>query len=125
MNDMNDETARDTLYYDGQCPLCSREIAMLRKASDDRLDFCDIHEADTGIEGLPSREELLQVLHIRRADGSLVTALDANVAAWQHTRYGVLWRWLRWPLIRSLVEPLYGAWARRRYRNLYGETGGG
>jgi predicted DCC family thiol-disulfide oxidoreductase YuxK len=119
------ETLQETLYYDGRCPLCTREVALLRRASDDRLAFCDIHEADAGTEGLPPREDLLQVLHIRREDGTLVTALDANVAAWQHTRYGLFWRWLRWPPMRWLAQPVYAAWARRRYRRLYGESAGG
>jgi predicted DCC family thiol-disulfide oxidoreductase YuxK len=49
----------------------------------------------------------------------MVTGIEANVAAWQHTRYGVLWRWMTWPLIRPIVELAYNRWARWRYDRLY------
>lgn len=109
----------DTLYYDGQCPLCDKEVARLRALSGDQLAVCDIHTVDDA--ELPSRDELLRSLHLRTADGRLLRGLDANVAAWQHTRLGFLWRWLRWPWIRAWAGRAYDAWARWRYRRLYGE----
>ncbi len=111
---------KNTLYYDGQCPLCTREIAKLRDISEG-LDLRDIHDVDD--RGLPDRDTLLRELHYRDADGNLVVGLDANVAAWQHTRWGWLWRVLQWPLVRPLAEQAYSRWARQRYRRLYGEGG--
>ena len=40
-------------------------------------------------------------LHLLRASGEMVTGLAANVAVWQHTRFGALWRLLMLPGILS------------------------
>jgi predicted DCC family thiol-disulfide oxidoreductase YuxK len=97
-----------------------KEIAKLEALGDPSLQLTDIHALD-GDSSLPDRDTLLRQLHLRTADNRLLTGLDANVAVWQHTRYGFLLRWLRWPLIRQLADALYGKWAEWRYRRLYGE----
>ncbi len=33
----------DTLFYDGSCPLCAREIRTLRRLQTGNLIFADIH----------------------------------------------------------------------------------
>ncbi|WP_035514282.1 thiol-disulfide oxidoreductase DCC family protein [Pseudohaliea rubra] len=110
------------LYYDGRCGLCAREIARLERLRDDGLALCDIHTLDAEPEpGEPDRDTLLRTLHLRTDDGRWLTGADANVAAWRHTRYGWLWGWLRWPLLRRLVDPVYAHWAAWRYRRLYGD----
>ncbi len=109
----------DTLYYDGACPLCAHEMKHLAKLKRETLNLVDIHSLEI-TDGMPSKEDLLLNLHLQRDDQWIVGA-DANVAAWQHTRFGALWAWLRWPLIRSVVDPVYAFWAKRRYEGLYGE----
>ena len=109
----------DILYYDGLCPLCVKEMDRLREIKAVSLQLQDIHALPDDPSRLPSKDELLKVLHLER-DGQFLTGIDANVAAWQHTRYGVLWRWMRWPLIRWFVEKAYDRWARWRYERLYG-----
>jgi len=75
---------KETLYYDGACPLCSREMKHLAKLKRDSLDLVDIHQTDI-TQDMPSKEDLLLNLHLKRGDEWVVGA-DANVAAWQHTR---------------------------------------
>ena len=108
----------ETLYYDGACPLCTREMKHLAKLKQGSLALVDIHTIEI-TDDMPSKEDLLLNLHLKRGDSWIVGA-DANVAAWQHTRIGVLWSWLRWPGIRQLIDPLYAFWAKRRYEGLYG-----
>lgn len=111
----------DQLYYDGHCPLCLAEMDRLRKLADDQLELVDIHSLpDT--PGLPDRERLLGTLHLKREGSGFLTGMDANVAAWGHTRYGWLWRPLRWPLIRNVTDAVYHRWARWRYQRLYGRN---
>ena len=65
--------------------------------------------------------ELLRVLHFETASGESLTGLDATVAAWQPTRIGFLWGWLRWPLIRPVADKVYTRWAASRFNKLYGQ----
>jgi predicted DCC family thiol-disulfide oxidoreductase YuxK len=109
-----------TLYYDGRCPLCASEMARLERHKSDRLQLQDIHDRPDEAHG-PDRETLLRTLHLRLPDGSWLTGADANIAAWQFTRGGAWLRWLRWPIIRTLVDSIYDLWARRRYHRLYGK----
>ena len=113
--DMNCEK----LYYDGQCPLCSAEIKKIRRLAVRPMELVDIHSV-TPTEDLPPRDQLLRTLHFQRASGEFVTGLEANVAAWQTTRFGFLWRILRWPIVKSVANPLYERWALWRYHRLYG-----
>lgn len=107
-----------TLFYDGRCPLCTKEMARLAKLKDQQLQLADIHTLAPDPH-LPDTDTLLRTLHLRMPDGRLLTGADANVAAWQYTRLGAWFRWMRWPVISSLVDRLYDAWARRRYNHLY------
>ena len=111
---------KETLYYDGACPLCAREMKHLAKLKRDSLNLVDIHQADITHE-MPSKHDLLLNLHLKRGEEWVVGA-DANVAARQPTRFGILWAWLRWPLIKQIVDPVYAFWAKRRYDGLYGAS---
>ena len=118
---MNVEATRAscaTLYFDGACELCVAEMRRLQPLLGDDLQLRDIHE-QAGGEGLPDRDTLLRSLHYRDANGRMLVGLEANVAAWQHTRFGRWWRLLLWPPVKWLAEPVYNAWARWRYRRLY------
>jgi predicted DCC family thiol-disulfide oxidoreductase YuxK len=108
---------KDILYYDGQCPLCRREMSKLAALKDDKLELKDIHTL-TSNEIALDKDTLLRVLHLNR-NGEYLTGIDANIAAWEHTRYGALWRWMRLPLIRVVIEWFYARWALVRYNKLY------
>jgi predicted DCC family thiol-disulfide oxidoreductase YuxK len=104
---------KDTLYYDGSCPLCSAEIARLAKYADDRIELRDVHQLGEN-ETTVARTELLARLHLQTADGEWITGLKANIRAWQYTPFGGLWRVLDWPLINRVSYPCYEFWLRRR-----------
>ena len=106
---------RDTLYYDGACPLCSAEIDKLAKFSSDGLRLKDIHQLEGGEAGL-DKSLLLSRLHLKTADGEWITGLSANIRAWQHTRFRLFWRLLDLPLIDRFSRWCYEAWLRRRIR---------
>ncbi|MEH6592539.1 MAG: DUF393 domain-containing protein [Halioglobus sp.] len=110
-----------TLYYDGRCPLCTKEMARLGRLKDERLKLADIHQLDPGTD-LPDSATLLRDLHLKLDDGRMLIGAEANVAAWQYTRYGAWFRWMRWPVICNIVDLTYNRWARWRYESLYSQT---
>ena len=109
-------TEQCTLYYDGQCPLCAAEVERLATLKDGQLQLADVHSLQ--LDEHEKAEKLLN-LHYETPDGQMLIGLDANVAAWQHTRWGWLFRWLRWPLIRPVADAVYRYWAKIRYQRLY------
>src|SRR5262245_12314197 len=73
-----------TLYYDGLCPLCSREIEHFRRcASGAPVSFVDITDPsfDAAAHGLDLRHAL-RVMHARQGD-RLLAGLDAFIALWE------------------------------------------
>lgn len=110
-----------TLLFDGRCPLCRKEIALLRRLSRGRLGLQDIHgQAAVTWPDQPPADTLLRVLHLVMPDGRWLTGIEATVAAWSTTPFGWLWRPLMWPGLRPLAERGYTRWARQRYQRLYG-----
>ena len=107
----------DTLYYDSSCPLCQRELAHLERLKSNTLVLQDIHNLAPDVD-TPDRATLLKSLHLRRGNTWLV-GLDANIAAWQHTRLGAIWRLLSWPLVKPVADWLYRQWAERRFASRY------
>ena len=106
---------KDTLYYDGACPICSAEIRKLQRFSKGALDLRNIHELD-GEDAALDRKALLSRLHLKTADGRWITGLQANIRAWHHTPFRHFWRALDWPGIRVVSHRAYEFWLRRRAR---------
>lgn len=119
----NTETGRGeaTLYYDGQCPLCAKEMDRLAALKSEQLELVNIHQLAENIE-LPDKEALLRNLHLRLPNGEMLTGVAANVTAWEYTPRGRWLRWLKWPLISPVADFVYGWWAEWRYRRLYGRS---
>ncbi len=106
---------KDTLYYDGACPLCRAEINKLRILTRGKLEFENIHDLEHAAD-LPDRQTLMSRLHLRTADGEWLTGLDANIRAWRHTPLRYLWCALgSWPL-RPFSSRAYEFWLRRRQK---------
>jgi predicted DCC family thiol-disulfide oxidoreductase YuxK len=91
-----------TLYVDGACPLCAREIIWLRRhASPSRLELSDISAADF-VCPERSLDQLRRTLHARTADGAWLTGLDATYWSWRAA--GLRWAVpLGWKPLRPLL----------------------
>ncbi|WFS17414.1 DUF393 domain-containing protein [Pseudomonas sp. 905_Psudmo1] len=105
-----------TLYFDGDCPLCAREIRLLsRHASPQRLLLVDISAAD--FDPLPlglSLTAMQNRLHARWADGTWLLGLDASLWSWEAAGLGAWVAPLRWRLLRPLLEWGYRLFCRLR-----------
>ena len=103
-------TARVTVYYDGACPVCAREIAAYRKLRGAaELCWVDAARADQGALGPGlDRERALARFHVRDANGELVDGARAFARLWRELPA------LRWlgalaarPPLAWLAEPAY------------------
>jgi predicted DCC family thiol-disulfide oxidoreductase YuxK len=71
-----------TVWFDGSCPLCTREIALMRRLDQrDAIDFIDIGHTATACP--IDRAALLARFHAREADGPLVSGAAAFAAMWR------------------------------------------
>ena len=109
------EKCKDILFFDGQCPLCTKEIQWLQKHQQGTLHFKDIHTLK-GDEYPPSKEAMLRKLHLLTKDQKWIFGLDATASAWSHTPYGYLIAPLRWPVIKYIADKTYQQWAKKRYK---------
>jgi predicted DCC family thiol-disulfide oxidoreductase YuxK len=119
-----------TLYYDGLCPLCSREIAHYRtKVAGDSVHFVDIADPsfDAAAHGLDAKS-VHRRMHIKVGDEVRV-GVEAFIALWERIpAYRWLARLARTPGVHFLMAVGYRAyatvrpWLPRRKRPLC-ETG--
>ena len=107
-----------TIYYDGLCQLCSREIGLFqRRVRDGSLAYVDISlpgfdPASQGIDPVRVNKHM----HVRNEEtGEMLIGVDALLAMWDCVP-GFRWlaRFTRWPGIRQLSAVGYAffAWVR-------------
>lgn len=106
-----------SVFFDGLCPLCSREIDHYRKQQgSEKLTFIDITSDtfDAAGEGLDPRR-VHKVMHTRDQSGKLYTGVDAFVAIWDILpKYGWLAKIARNGLARPLMDFGYNVFAAVR-----------
>jgi predicted DCC family thiol-disulfide oxidoreductase YuxK len=114
---MND-APRCTVYYDGACPVCSREIAHYRtREGAERLAFVDVSAAGAAEPPAPdlSREAALERMHVRLADGRLVSGAAAFAALWSALPgWRALGRFAALPGVAQAAELAYRLFLRTR-----------
>ena len=73
-----------TVYYDGACPVCRREIGFYRKRTGVAVSYCDVATEVCPAPDL-NREDALRRFHVRLPDGALVSGAAAFLALWRAT----------------------------------------
>jgi predicted DCC family thiol-disulfide oxidoreductase YuxK len=116
-----ENASRTTVYFDGACPVCRREIALYRgRAGAEAIAWVDASSCEPEALG-PGlrREDALARMHVRLADGRLVSGAAAFASLWSALPG---FRWLGrfasiWP-VAPLAEAAYQAFLllRRAWR---------
>lgn len=104
------------VFYDGECPLCVREIDMLRRRDrKERIRFTDIAEDgfDAGALGL-SPNALMARIHGRLPDGTFIDGVEVFRRMYAAVGFARAARMSRLPGIAQLLDAAYGAFAKRR-----------
>jgi predicted DCC family thiol-disulfide oxidoreductase YuxK len=106
------------VFFDGDCPLCAREIRLLRRLDRRRrIVFTDIAAPafDPAPLGL-TQERLVDRIHGRLPSGSLVDGVEVFRRLYTAVGWGVLADASRVPGVRQLLDWLYTLFAKNRLR---------
>ncbi|HBP22473.1 MAG TPA: DUF393 domain-containing protein [Planctomycetes bacterium] len=124
---LNTEPWDVQVFFDGDCPLCVREIAMLRRLDRGRgrIRFTDIAAPsfDAGEHGLDGRD-LMAEIHALLPSGEVITGVEVFRRLYAAVGFGGLTRLTRLPGLSQLLDVSYRVFARNRLR-LTGRCDGG
>lgn len=106
------------VFFDGDCPLCRREIEWLRRRDrTSRIDFIDIAAPDfSEAEHGKGYDELMQSMHARFPDGRWIDGVESFRHMYRLVNLGFLVAWTRVPGLRQLADWGYTVFARYRLR---------
>jgi len=110
-------SAEFKILFDGDCPLCSREVAFLarRDGARGRLALEDISASDFD----PARygktqSELMARIHGVLPDGQVIEGMEVFRRAYAAVGLGWLLAPTKWPGLRALADWAYRFFARNR-----------
>lgn len=108
--------SRLTVFYDGACPLCIREIGLLRRLEKGRrVDYLDISPPGAAAFCPVPQEQLLARFTVKRADGEMVDGAQAFTEVWSQIPWLI---WLRpigrFPPTRWTLNLNYGGFLKIR-----------
>jgi len=111
---MNDQSFE--IFYDGDCPICRREIDFLRRRDrQEKIVFRNLDKIDFEQEKLgKSYSQMMAEIHGRLPDGTWVVGVDV----FRHVYRAIGWKSLvavsRWPVICWILDWGYRVFARYR-----------
>ena len=110
-----------TVYYDGKCGLCRREIEYYKRvAPPGGFLWQDIANDPTSLTDLNvSQADALRRLHARDTAGTVYVGVAAFIAIWQGLNY---WKYLAFifklPLLKAIASVIYDRFADYRFSRL-------
>ncbi|NMF85735.1 DUF393 domain-containing protein [Nodosilinea sp. P-1105] len=103
------------LLYDGDCPLCMREVNFLRQKDQGRglVAFTDIADEayDPAENGGVDFATAMGRIHAVLPDGTVVNNVEVFRRVYDVLGMGWIYAPTRWPILGPLVNWLYGLWA--------------
>ena len=119
-NDVKRETSTNDVqievFYDGECPLCLREIGFLKKKDRERhIHFREIQRLEFASSSIPkTHQQLMAEIHARLPDGTWIKGVEV----FRRLYDAIGWNWIvaitRWPIIRESLDWAYQVFAKRR-----------
>ena len=108
-----------TVYYDGICKMCSKEISYYKKIAPPRcFEWVDIARNGNALKSYNvSQQDALLYIHVKDASGKLHIGVDAFRLIWSLLPN---WRWLsillKFSPIHYVAEKLYKMFAKNRFQ---------
>lgn len=111
----NAPTWKIKLLYDGECPLCLREVNFLQKRDAGRglVAFVDIADANytPAANGGIDFETAMGRIHAVLPDGTVIKNVEVFRRVYETLGMGWIYAATRWPMIGPIVDRLYELWA--------------
>lgn len=112
------DTHAITVLFDGQCPLCSREMRMIRRW--DRLGRVGTIDI-TGPDFDPARfglthHAVMARIHGILPDGRVVEGMEVFRRIYRALGRGWIVAWTGWPVLKPIADVAYILFARNRLR---------
>ena len=109
-------TVKLTIFFDGGCPLCKREIDFMSSRNKKGfLRFIDINSPDFSFDkyGI-TYKQAMERIHALKSNGSVIR--DVNVFQEAYSLIGVGWIYAptKLPIIDKVIALIYGVWAKYR-----------
>ncbi len=107
---------RIEVFFDGACPICSREMAMVRKLDRHHAISC----TDIAARGFDANEHGLDAgavnrqIHGRLSDGTLVTGVEVFRQIYSSLGFRRWVSWSRRPWVAKFLDHFYAVFARNR-----------
>ena len=119
MKTLSPMLVKTTMFYDGGCPLCSREVAHYRRMDKtNNIHWLDIDSSPQALDhhGI-TYQQAMRYLHVLKSDGKMVKGAYAFQAIWlELPRYKYLGKLASFPGFLPMMEKLYKVFAERRYK---------
>jgi len=104
------------VFFDGDCPLCTREIAMLKRLDRRKaIRFTDITSIDFSMDSIgKDYETLMGSIHGKMPDGAWVSGVEVFRQLYTAVGLGPVVALTRLPGLSWLLDQGYGIFARNR-----------
>jgi len=113
------DNAKLTIFFDGGCPLCQREVDFLQsKNHEANLKFIDINNPEIPLEleyGITYKQSMERI-HALKSDGTLIKDIKVFQEAYALIGLGWIYAPTKLPIIDKLIVSLYALWAKNRLK---------
>ena len=99
-----------TVYFDGSCPLCRREVAWYKnQRGADAIVWKDVSSANhASLEQDLHPDDAMRRFHVRKSDGKLISGAIAFAELWRNLpAFKLAGSFVGLPLIRNFAEIVY------------------
>lgn len=80
---------KTTVFYDGDCPLCSREIALYKRLDKaKKINWIDINhsQVELSAEGI-DYQDAMTLMHVKDSEGNVQIGIKGIMALWKQLPY--------------------------------------
>ena len=112
-------TPKLTIFFDGGCPLCKREVDFLQSRNKKGyLSFIDINTSDFSSDlkyGITYKQAMDRI-HAMKSDGSVIKDIKVFQEAYSLIGLGWIYAPTKLLILDKFIEFIYGLWAKHRLK---------